>query len=335
MNTFQNMQILVRLIDTGSFTSAAASLDVSLGTASRAVSELEEHLRTRLLHRSTRRVSPTREGLAYAERCRRILADVARAEDDTALAADHPSGLLRVHSFASLGHRHIMPAIQAYRARYPDVHVELSLSQALANLFDGSCDTSIVAFSPPPDDDLASLQLGWSQRILCASPGYLAARGVPQSPDDLQLHDCLTLRTATASSQRWCLEGCDRVRVTLAVDSVVSINIAESLATAAREGMGIAPLPAYAALDELRDGTLVRVLPQYTIETREICILYPSRRFIDVRTRSWIDFICDWLPPRLDNDEAALSELARETEAPGVAALTEPSIRPEPLAAYP
>ncbi|MEM5327917.1 LysR family transcriptional regulator [Paraburkholderia sp. JHI2823] len=320
MNTLHNMQILVRLIDTGSFTAAAASLDVSLGTASRAVSELEEHLRTRLLHRSTRRISPTREGLAYAERCRRILADVVRAEDDTALAADHPSGLLRVHSFASLGHRHIMPAIQAYRARYPGVHVELSLSQALANLFDGSCDTSVVAFSPPPDANVASHRLGWSHSILCASPAYLAAHGVPQSPDDLKLHDCLTLRTTTSSSQTWRLEGPDRAPVTLAVDSVVSINIAESLATAVCEGMGIAPLPAYAALDELRDGTLVRVLPQYTIDTREVCLLYPSRRFVDARTRSWINFICEWLPPHLEKDDAALIELASDTESTDIAA---------------
>jgi len=173
----------------------------SLGTASRAVSELEEHLCTRLLHRSTRRISPTPEGLVYAERCRRILADVVRAEDDTARAADHPSGLLRVHSFASLGHRHIMPAIQAYRARYPDVQVELSLSQTLANLFDGTCDASVVAFSPAPDANLASHRLGWSHSILCASPGYLAAHGVPRSPDDLKAHDCLTLRTTMLSSR--------------------------------------------------------------------------------------------------------------------------------------
>ena len=321
MNTLHNMQVLVRVIDTGSFTSAAALLDMSVGAASRAVSELEEHLRTRLLHRSTRRISPTREGLAYAERCRTILADVVRAEDDTARATDHPSGLLRVHSFASLGHRHIMPAIQAYRARYPDVHVELSLSQTLANLFDGTCDTSVVAFSPPPPDaNVASRRLGWSHSILCASPRYLAARGVPQSPDDLKLHDCLTLRTANGSSERWCLEGPDDSSVTLTVDSMVSINIAESLATAVREGMGIAPLPAYAALDELRDGTLVRVLPEYTIDTREVCLLYPSRRFVDARTRSWINFICEWLPPRLEKDDAALIELVSATESTGIAA---------------
>ena len=126
---------------------------------------------------------------------------MVRAEDDTARAADHPSGLLRVHSFASLGHRHIMPAIQAYRARYPDVQVELSLSQTLANLFDGTCDASVVAFLPAPDANLASHRLGWSHSILCASPGYLAAHGVPRSPDDLKAHDCLTLRTTMLSSR--------------------------------------------------------------------------------------------------------------------------------------
>jgi DNA-binding transcriptional LysR family regulator len=140
MNTLQNMPIFVRVVDTGSFTAASASLDVSLGTASRAVSELENHLRTRLLHRSTRRISPTPEGLPYADRCRRILADMVRAKDDTARAAGHPSGLLRVHRFASLGHRHVMPAIKANRAQFPDVQVELCLTQTMLNVFDGTCD---------------------------------------------------------------------------------------------------------------------------------------------------------------------------------------------------
>ncbi|MBV8627302.1 MAG: LysR family transcriptional regulator [Paraburkholderia sp.] len=309
MNTFHNMQILLRVVDTGSFTAAAASLGVSLGTASRAVSELEAHLRTRLLHRSTRRNSPTPEGRAYAEHCRRILADVVRAEDDAARATDHPSGLLRIHSFASLGHRHIMPAIKAYRARFPEVQVELSLSQTLPNRFDGTWDASVVALSSVPDIDMALHRLGWSHSILCASPAYLDARGVPESPDDLASHDCLTLSNPTLSSKAWCLEGPDSDPITLEVDSVVNINIAESLATAVREGMGIAAIPAYAALDELRHGTLVRVLPQHTIDTREVSILYPSHPFIDARTRSWINFICDWLPPRLERDASALAEL--------------------------
>ncbi|PMS19778.1 LysR family transcriptional regulator [Trinickia dabaoshanensis] len=320
MNTLHNMQILVRVLDTGSFTAAAASLDVGLGTASRAISELEDHLHTRLIHRSTRRIAPTAEGLVFAERCRRILADVVRAEDDTACAADRPSGLLRLHSLASLGQRHVMPAIKDYRARYPEVQVELSLSQTLPSLFDGTCDASVVALSSPSGENIAAHRMGYSHSILCASPAYLNAHGEPQSLQELVSHDCLTLGACASVPSVWRLEGPDGGVVSMQVDSVVSINIAESLAIAAREGMGIAAIPAYAALDELRDGTLVRVLPRYTLDTREVCLLYPSHRFVDARTRSWINFICDWLPPRLERDVAVLDALAVDVEAQSVAA---------------
>lgn len=320
MNTLHNMQIFVRVIDTGSFTAAAASLDVGLGTASRAISELEEHLRTRLIHRSTRRISPTAEGLVYAERCRRILADVVRAEDDTACAADRPSGLLRVHSLASLGQRHVMPAIKHYRARYPEVQVELTLSQTPPSLFDGTCDASVVAWSSAADGNTTSHRLGYSHSILCASPAYIDTRGAPATLDELSSHACLTLGTSDSASSVWRLEGPDGEVVPMEVDGVVSINIAESLATAARVGMGIAAIPAYAALDQLHDGTLVRVLPHYTLDTRQVCVLYPSHRFVDARTRSWINFICAWLPPRLERDVSALNELAAGIDAQTVAA---------------
>jgi DNA-binding transcriptional LysR family regulator len=219
-------------------------------------------------------------------------------------------GVLRIHSFASFGQHYVVPAINAYRRQYPEVRIDLQLSQSLPDLYDGTCDTSILAVSHLPDSEMAMHRLGSTYSMLFASPDYLGARGAPEHPGELADHDCLVLSTPTFSFREWVLEmaaGAESERV--AISSVFRINVAESLAAAIRSGMGIGPLPVYAALAGLRDGTLVRVLPEYTLENREIYALFPSRRFIDARTRTWLDFMHEHLPAALSLDLAALTQL--------------------------
>jgi DNA-binding transcriptional LysR family regulator len=309
MNTLQNMQIFVRVVEARSFTAAAELLGISPGSASRAMNELEEHLRIRLLNRTTRRIALTSAGAEYLERCRQILADIAKAEEDVTRSQVSPSGVLRIHSFASFGQHYVVPVISEYRRQYPDVKLELRLSQSIPDLLDGSCDSSILAVSSMPDSDAVLVRLGSTFDVLCASPAYLAAHGVPTEPAELESHECLTLSTPTFPQREWHFDG-PRGNERLIFDSALQLDNAEALAAAIRQGIGIGALPVHAALAGLSDGSLVRVLPDHTVGSREICAVHPSRRFVDARTRAWLDMLRTYVPRALARNHEQIHALA-------------------------
>jgi DNA-binding transcriptional LysR family regulator len=324
MDTLQNMRVFVRVVEAGSFTAAAQSLNSTTGAMSRAVSELEAHLRTRLLNRSTRRLALTTAGEQYLKRCQQILADVDNAEEEASCAHERPTGALRMHSFASVGQHYVLPAISRYREIYPEVTVELTLSQRMPDLFEGSSDVAVVTASTLPNSDLVSHQLGSTFSILCASPAYVRSHGAPQEPRDLAHHECLILQMPASPAHEWQLEGPQGLEV-MEVTGPVQVNIAESLVVAIREGMGIGMLPLYAAIDGLRNGSLLRVLPHYTAQKMNVYALYPSRKFVDAKTRTWVEFLRAHLPKVIERDEALLAELgnkdAVENGVPAHAAL--------------
>jgi len=321
MDTLQNMRVFVRVVEAGSFTAAAQSLDSTTGAMSRAVSELEAHLRTRLLNRSTRRLALTPAGEMYLKRCTQILADVDSAEEEASCAHERPAGALRMHSFASIGQQYVLPAISRYRAQHPEVTVELTLSQRMPDLFEGSSDVSIVTASSLPNSDLVSHQLGTTYSILCASPAYLETHGSPRTPADLAHHECLILKTPAFPAYEWTLEGPEG-SVQMHVDGPVQVNIAESLAVGIREGMGIGILPVYAAIEGLRNGTLVRVLPLHKLQKTNVYALYPSRKFVDAKTKTWVEFLRAHLPQVIARDMALLEELTQEQLADDVSKLS-------------
>ncbi|MGF6414763.1 DNA-binding transcriptional LysR family regulator [Paraburkholderia sp. MM5482-R2] len=207
MDTLQNMRVFVRVVEAGSFTAAAQSLNSTTGAMSRAVSELEAHLRTRLLNRSTRRLALTTAGERYLKRSQQILADVDVAEEEASCAHERPTGALRMHSFASIGQHYVLPAISRYRELYPDVTVELTLSQRMPDLFEGSADVAVIGASTLPNSDLVSFPLGTTFSILCASPAYVRAHGALQEPADLAHHECLILHTPAFPPHEWTLDG--------------------------------------------------------------------------------------------------------------------------------
>jgi DNA-binding transcriptional LysR family regulator len=308
MDTLQNMRVFARVIESGSFTAAAASMNSTTGAMSRAVSELEARLRTRLISRSTRRLALTAAGERYLKRCLQILADVDGAEEEASCAHEHPSGALRMFSFASIGQHYVLPAIAKYRALYPDVTVQLTLSQRMPDLFEGSSDVAIISAAALSDSEVVSHQLGSTFSILCASPDYVRLRGTPAQPADLADHDCLTLQTPAFPANEWTMEGPDG-RETLQITGPVQVNIAESLVVAIREGMGIGMLPLYSAIEGLGNGTLVRVLPRYILQKTNIYALYASRKFIDARTRTWVEFLRTDMPDVIRRDVERLAIL--------------------------
>lgn len=214
-----------------------------------------------------------------------------------------------MHSYASVGQHYVLPAISRYWKLHPQVTVELTLLQRIPDLFEGTCDVAIVAATALPDSDLVSLHLGSTFNVLCTSPEYIEANGVPEVPSDLLNHSCLILQTPTFPTRTWTLEG-KLGREILDVSGPVQTNIAECLLVAAREGMGIATAPIYAAIDDLKSGRLVRVLPDYVLQKMNIYAIYASRHYIDAKIRTWIDFIRVSMPEAMKRDEQALLALA-------------------------
>ncbi|WP_347557582.1 LysR family transcriptional regulator [Robbsia sp. KACC 23696] len=300
MDTLENMRIFVRVVEAGSFTAAAQSLNVNTSLVSRAVADLERHLRARLLERTTRKLALTHAGDRYLLRCQQLLADLERAEEEASNASDSPRGTLRLFSFVSLGQHYVVPAIRAYRERYPEIKVELTQLQHTPDLYNGSVDVALVAAASLPDSDIISHDMGLTFNVLCASPDYLAQYGTPRTPDALPSHRCLLLKTPEFRASQWRLER-EGEAVSLEIDGIVQINVAESMASALESGMGIGMLPIYSAMPALTRGTLVRVLPEYTLQPMHVYAMYASRQYVDAKTRTWIDFLRAWLPARIQD----------------------------------
>ncbi|MEX3982549.1 LysR family transcriptional regulator [Paraburkholderia sp. EG287A] len=306
MDTFQKMKAFARVVEAGGFTAAAARLDLTAGQVSRAVTELEQRLRTRLLYRTTRKIVLTEAGKRYLHRCYQILDYVDEAEAEASNAHVLPSGRLRVHATASFGQHYVMPAVMRYQKRYPHVAVELTLSQHVPDLLEEGYDVSVqLSRTELPSSSSVAVRVGNSYSILCASPSYLADRGTPSSVAALADHTCLQTTSLTLPSSRWDLVGPNGREVFELHSSPFRVNIAEAMAFALRDGLGIGALPLWTALPWLRDGTLIRVLPTYRLSEMQIHALYPSREYLDAKIRSWIDFLRESVPQMIDDDEPA------------------------------
>ena len=311
MDTLQNMRVFVRVVESGSFTAAAQHLNTTTAYASRAVSDLEAHLHTRLMNRTTRRIALTEAGERYLQRCQQILAYVEEAEAEASDAHARPSGTLRLHAMASFGGHYVVPAVGRYQQRYPDVHVELTLSQRIPDLLDEGYDVSLVLGYALPDSGLVSQRLGSAFSIACASPAYLERHGVPKTPSDLAHHRCLRMVTPGSTFDKWTFDGPHGTETFTVPPTTFQVNGAEAMAIAVREGMGIAVLPMYSAMRWLQSGEIVWVLPEYTSAPMNIYALYPSRQYLDAKIRTWVDFLHDELPQTLAQEQAALRMFAR------------------------
>jgi DNA-binding transcriptional LysR family regulator len=311
MDKFQNMKVFVSVVGSGSFTAAAQHLKTTTAYVSRAVSDLESHLRTRLLHRTTRRIALTGAGERYAKRCEEILAYVDQAEGEASDAHVHPSGRLKVYAMTSFGQHYVVPSVARYQQHYPDVQIELTLAQQVPDLLYQSYDVALVLARNLPDSRLVSRRLGGAFSIACASPAYLKCNGVPHSLDDLSRHRCLQMVTPVSPTNEWTLDG-PNSRETVALGPAdFQVNVPEALAAAVREGMGIGLLPIYTTISGLRSGELVWILPEYKSQETNLYALYPSRQYLDAKIRTWVEFLRNELPAAIDRDQTELRQYSR------------------------
>ncbi|CAG9274649.1 LysR family transcriptional regulator [Paraburkholderia unamae] len=311
MDTLQNMRVFVRVVEAGSFTGAAQHLNTTTAYASRAVSDLEAHLRTRLLNRTTRRIALTEAGERYLQRCEQILAYVDQAEAEAGDAHARPSGKLKVHAMTSFGQHYVVPAVGQYQLLYPDVHVELTLAQRMPDLLDEGYDVALVLATDLPDSGFVSQRIASAFSIACASSAYLEKRGVPQSPADLANHTCLQMVTPVFPTAQWQFTGPEgQTNIDLGTPTF-QVNVAEAMAVAVREGMGVGLLPIYSAISGLRSGELQWILPEYKSQEMNVYAMYPSRQYLDAKIRTWVELLRENLPSTLARDQAELRRFAR------------------------
>lgn len=288
MDRLSCMATFVATVDHGGFTAAADQLGLSRAAVSKQIKLLEEHLGVRLLNRTTRRVSLTDVGRVYQERCRSILADIDEAESCAGEEAEVPRGRLLVNAPMSFGVHHLGPAVAAYCGAYPQVQVSLDLNDRFVDVVAEGFDV-VIRVARMSDSELVARRLAPCRLVTCASPDYLTQFGRPTVPQDLALHRCLVYSHATTGAL-WTFtgaEGSESVRV----NGPVCANNGEILRAAAVAGLGIAMQPTFLAYEEICSGRLEILLADFSPPEVAVYAVYPSRRFLSAKVRTFIDFL--------------------------------------------
>lgn len=288
MDRLDGIAAFALVVDTGSFTAAAQRLKMSKSAVSAQVQRLEERLGVQLLHRTTRRLAPTEAGRAYHQHCVRILAEVEAAEQAASALHREPRGTLRISAPDTFGWMHVAPAIAAFRRKFPEISIELTLELPHVNLLDENLDLAI-RIGRLSDSSLIVRQLAPSRLLLCASPAYIEQHGSPSSPNELGAHAGLCF-PALWRGGAWELVSKHR-SVRIPVAAAVVTNSAEVLRTSACDGVGIALLPSWAIADELRSGKLAQVLHGWAPPMRLIHAVYPGHRRKSAKVRTFVDHL--------------------------------------------
>lgn len=284
------MQLFVRIVERGSFTTAAADLTLPRSTATEAIRRLEDDLGARLLDRTTRHVAPTLDGQEYYQRCLAILEELEEA--NSAFRGGEPRGLLRIDAHGLLTRTFLLPRLPDFLDRYPGIELHLGQGDRLVDLVREGVDCVIRA-GEPEDSGMILRHLGMIEEATVASPAYLEQHGTPRSPDDLDGHMMIgfvSSRTGEVMPLEFTAHG--EVRY-VQLPSRVTVNNSETMAALARLGFGLIQAPRYRFADDLRAGTLVEVLAKTPPTPTPLSALYPQRQHIAPRLRVFLDWAAD------------------------------------------
>ena len=288
MDTLSSMRAFAAVAGTGSFTKAADRLDLSRAMVSKYVASLEEHLGTRLLNRTTRRLSLTESGAAYYERCQQIIADIDEAEQAAGQMATAPRGTLKITMPVAYGLHRLSPLIAEYAALHPEVKLDISLNDRYVDLVEEGIDLAI-RIGNLAESRLIARKLGGTHSVVCGSPDYLARHGTPRHPADLAHHSCLGY-TYTGSGNEWHLRHEHR-NETVRITGAIRANNGDLLRMAAINGAGLILQPLFIVEEDLKAGRLVQVLEHYTSAEYGIYAVYPSRQHLSAKVRTFVDFL--------------------------------------------
>lgn len=295
------MHAFLKVIDSGSFTAAAEQMDLTTAQVSRLISELETRLGTKLIQRSTRQQALTDIGAAYAERCRQVISMVDEAESEVAGTASKPKGRLRVLSMGSFGHHYVFPVMAEFCKNYPELTVEYTTSQYVPDLLAKGVDVSLYLTESLTDSRFVARRIGTIFSVLCASPAYLEKHGVPDSPEDLKNHACLRLVNPSITPD-WHLLNAKGDSYQIDTGGQLIADNPELLLDVVQQDMGVALLPMFSALDAVQNGRLCHILPEWRSPDIGVYTLLPSRHFIDAKTRAWLDWVEEYISPRIEMD---------------------------------
>jgi DNA-binding transcriptional LysR family regulator len=290
MDQFQQMRAFVAVVDSGSFVRAADVLGLSKTAVSRLVGELESRLGTRLLQRTTRKLSLTPEGEVFHERCRQLLEGVAEAEAELSAHSGEAIGQLRVNVPVSFGLLHLAPLWPAFMELHPKVMLDVTLADRLVDLVDEGYDLA-VRIARLQASSLVSRQLTSTRMILCASPEYLRRHGVPAHPSEIAQHAVMAY-TLLAMGEQWAFEG-PQGPVSVKVSPRMRTNSGDTCVAAAVQHQGVVLQPSFLVGAHLASGALVEVLPQYRSIELGVYAVYPSRKHLTPKVRALIDFLVE------------------------------------------
>jgi DNA-binding transcriptional LysR family regulator len=289
MDRLRALEVFVEVVRKEGFARAAESLDTSPANVTRYISDLESHLQTRLLNRSSRKMSLTPSGEALFERARSILEEVQEAEAIVSSAALHPRGVLRINAPLSFGVLQLAHLWPKFMQQHPDVQLDISLIDRVVDIVEEGYDMAIRISRAGSASNVAR-KLATSRNIVCASPDYLARRGMPRAPADLQQHECIVY-SYNPTGDEWQFSDEAGKPHPVKVRGAMHTNNGDTARAAALGGMGIIWQPSFLIGADLREGRLVPVLPGYRLPDIDVLAVYPSRRHLSAKVRAMIDFL--------------------------------------------
>jgi DNA-binding transcriptional LysR family regulator len=296
MDRLEAMSLFVAAVEAGSLSAAGRRFGIPLATVSRKVSDLERHLKTRLLNRSTRQLTLTDAGHAYLAACHRILDEVGEAERTAAGEYSAPTGELIVTAPIVFGRLHVLPVVTGFLAAYPDVAIRLMLADRITQLTEEHIDL-VIRIGQLPDSSLVATRIGSIRRVVCASPAYLAEHGTPETPKDLAAHDCVTFEGLTAPAAWTFATG--KTELTVPIRSRLRVNTAEAAIDAAIAGIGLTRVLSYQITAAVRSGTLRTVLEAFEPQPWPVSLVHAGQGLLPVKLRAFLDFAAPRLKKRL------------------------------------
>lgn len=291
MDSLTDIAVFVQVVDSGSFTAAAERLNLSKSVVSKYVTRLEGRLGSRLLNRTTRRLSLTESGRVFYNRSQRGLQELEEAEAEVSRLQSAPRGTLRLNAPMSFGVLHIAPALPAFLASYPELSVDMNLDDRKVDLVEEGFDLA-VRISELPDSSLVARRLGPCRHVVCAAPNYLQQHGIPHTPDDLRKHNIITYQYQESANE-WHFLASDGEPVSVPVSGSVQMNNSLALREALLEEVGIMRTPTFVVGPDIRAGKLQAVLSDYQTSEISIYIVYPQRRHLSPKVRAFVDFMVD------------------------------------------
>ena len=290
MSRLSDLSLFLKVVDASSISAAARSLDISPALASKRLQNLESELGVRLLHRTTRKVSLTPEGMELVRRGRHLVEDLEGVTSELAAASKEVSGTLRITTGVSFGRLFISPRLPELLKQYPALKIQLHLSDERVNLIESGYDMAIRISGALENSGLVARKITQNRRILCASADYLSKQGTPQALDDLEKHNCLLLTDQQDKKNVWELMDSNgqvhRIKVTGTLES----NLGDALYQSTLSGLGISLHSDWHVKQDLREGRLIHVLPEFYKEAAIYAVM-PQRQFIPPRVRAFTQFI--------------------------------------------